>query len=180
MSNELNYGYGTNLNYGSSYGPAPAQIAYQSPIPYSSAIGGYGSSSPQLGFGSEFTGGGSNASGGDWQPTGSIGSGRPFNRTNSNVPVEDPEGTGWSMGGALDKFKTLAGIVGTFGNIYAGIQMNKIAKQQLAFSKESYAENLKNQKKTYNNSSEARSRSAGVQNNWSDAEVNAHIAKRAL
>jgi len=163
-------------------GPVVPQVSAYNPMSYADTMSRFGSSSPQLSFGSELVGGGYNASGGDWQSTVSIGSGRPFNATNANVAVEDPGGggTGWSIGGALDKFKTLSDIVGTFGNIYAGIQMNKIAKQQLAFSKESYAENLKNQKKAYNNSSEARSRSAGVQNNWSDAEVNAHIAKRAM
>jgi hypothetical protein len=89
-------------------------------------------------------------------------------------------GTGFSWGGALDGFKTLASVLGSFGQIYSGIQMNKIAKEQLAFNKASYAENLANQKSTYNASSEARARSAGVQNNWSDAEVEALIAKRKL
>lgn len=171
--------------WGPGGGPAPApQINFQAPMNYAGLIGNYNTQN-DFSMGSNFSGSGSNSNnlgfGGIGQtqmdPSGMTGiTSQPVDPTK----LKDDTSGGLFGKGALDKFKTLTDIIGTFGNIYAGIQMNKIAKQQLAFSKESYAENLKNQKKTYNNSSEARSRSAGVQNNWSDAEVNAHIAKRAL
>lgn len=175
-----NYTPSQPLSYGSNYVPPPAN-----PYAFAGSLSGYGNPSAGLSYGgsnsSSSVGGGTGPQMGVADMVGI--SSQPVSPEQLAGNVANQVGkadSGWSWGGALDKFKTLSDIVGTFGNIYAGIQMNKIAKEQLAFSKQSYAENLKNQKKAYNNSSEARSRSAGVQNNWSDAEVNAHIAKRAM
>jgi len=170
----------TPLSFNPNLGAPPAN-----PYAFAGNLGNYGNPSTDLSYGN--VGSFSNVGGGAVPQmdvagmTGVFSKPVSANQLAGNVPNQLGGGnSGWSLGGALDKFGTLTDIIGTFGNIYAGIQMNKIAKEQLAFSKASYAENLKNQKKAYNNSSEARSRSAGVQNNWSDAEVNAHIAKRAM
>lgn len=180
-------GFGSAMpsyNYG-GMGPAPAQLSYQAPQSYSGAISGYNPTiGPSMGSGTSDTGivsgiGGYGSTGTPTMDPAGISAGVASQPVNpANATQLGGQTSAW--GGALEGFKTLASVVGTFGQIYSGIQMNKIAKQQLAFQKESYAENLKNQKKAYNNSSEARSRSAGVQNNWSDDEISAHIAKRAM
>ena len=58
--------------------------------------------------------------------------------------MQSPALTGWQ------KFGYVMDGIGAIGGLWGAIQQNKIAKQQLALSKEAYNTNMNNTIKTYN------------------------------
>lgn len=80
----------------------------------------------------------------------------------------------------LNDLGTLTEIIGGFGNIWNGIQMNKLAKETLAFQKDSYNTNLANSIKSYNLALSDRMGARYAQNNRTQAEADAAIAANRL
>lgn len=76
--------------------------------------------------------------------------------------------------------KDVAGILGGFGQVWAGLQANKIAKDTLNFQKKSYETNLANQIKSYNLGLEDRIRSRYAQNERSTSDADAMIAANRM
>ena len=66
--------------------------------------------------------------------------------------MQSPALTGWQ------KFGYVMDGIGAIGGLWGAIQQNKIAKQQLALSKEAYNTNMNNTIKTYNTALEDRIR----------------------
>ena len=66
--------------------------------------------------------------------------------------MQSPAMTGWQ------KFGYVMDGIGAIGGLWGAIQQNKIAKQQLALSKEAYNTNMNNTIKTYNTALEDRIR----------------------
>lgn len=114
------------------------------------------------------------------------------------TPLNSSRGVGGFMpptGGALDAGATPAG--GRFGNflsgfgnlaeglsglgqLYIGLKSLGIAKDQLAFSKEAYATNLRNTTAAYNTSREDTLRARGVTEGRSQEYTDAKIARDRL
>lgn len=69
--------------------------------------------------------------------------------------------------------------VGALGGLWGGIQQNKIAKQQLALSREAYDTNMNNSIKTYNTALEDRIRSRYAMEGRS-GEADAYLEKNRL
>ncbi len=99
-----------------------------------------------------------------------------------------PEGAAGGIGGImmnadgslnLNAIGTIGKVIGGFGQVYAGIQANKIAKDSLNFQKESYATNLTNQLSSYNLALEDRVRARYKQEGRS-GEADGYINKHRL
>ena len=86
------------------------------------------------------------------------------------------ENGGFDLGAIGDVAKT----IGAFGQLWAGIQANKLAKESLAFEKQAYDTNLGNQIAAYNLSLEDRMRARYAQNGRSTADAEAYIDKHRL
>ena len=65
----------------------------------------------------------------------------------------------------------------SLANLYNGWQANKQAKQQFEYSKGLADTNLYNSATNYNNALESQTRTAGIMNGTSDADIAARIAK---
>ncbi len=72
------------------------------------------------------------------------------------------------------------GALGSLANIYGGFQANKLAKDQLSFTKDITNTNLNNQVKSYNTALEDRARSRAVAENRDQASADAYIEKNKL
>ncbi len=77
----------------------------------------------------------------DYMPAGGNLPVNQFQSVAQNTNFGGLTGSQWGMAGQ--------GIMG-MANLYNGLQANKLAKNQLAFAKESYATNLANSLKSYN------------------------------
>lgn len=86
---------------------------------------------------------------------------------------QTPQLTGWQ------KFGYVMDAIGTIGGLWGAIQQNKIAKQQLALSKEAYNTNMNNTIKTYNTALEDRIR-ARYEMEGRAAEADGYIERNKL
>ena len=76
--------------------------------------------------------------------------------------MNTPQLTGWQ------KFGYVMDGIGAIGGLWGAIQQNKIAKQQLALSREAYNTNMNNTIKTYNTALEDRIRARYVMEGRAD------------
>jgi hypothetical protein len=100
-------------------------------------------------------------------------------------PWEDRNGFGkmmWNQDGTFNwqGLGALTNTLGGLGQLYLGIQANKTAKDSLNFQKQSYAENLANQIKSYNLALEDRVRARAAQKEQSSADAESYINKHKL
>jgi hypothetical protein len=87
--------------------------------------------------------------------------------------MQSPALTGWQ------KFGYVMDGIGAIGGLWGAIQQNKIAKQQLALSKEAYNTNMNNTIKTYNTALEDRIRARYTMEGRSD-QADAYIDENKL
>lgn len=85
-------------------------------------------------------------------------------------------------GGGLDlgAIGDLAGTIGGFGQLFLAADANKTAKDTLAFQKQAFAENLGNQKKSYNTALRDRARTRAIQNNEDPSTARKYFNKNKL
>lgn len=93
--------------------------------------------------------------------------------------ADTPGGPFGAIGG-LEGLSTILKGLGSIGQIFTAMKGLKIAKEQLAFSKEAYQTNLKNQTQTYNTSLEDRIRSRYYTEGKSADQVSSYLAKHSL
>lgn len=102
---------------------------------------------------------------GDYLSTGSnAGSGGLTGQLGFNVPT----------------FQLGLGALGSLSNIYGGFQANKLAKDQLAFTKNITNANLNNSIQSYNTALEDRARSRATAENRSQSSADEYIEKNKL
>ena len=89
------------------------------------------------------------------------------------VGMQSPALTGWQ------KFGYVMDGIGAIGGLWGAIQQNKIAKQQLALSKEAYNTNMNNTIKTYNTALEDRIRARYTMEGRAD-QADAYIDENKL
>lgn len=98
--------------------------------------------------------------------SGGAGVGQTFNQGQGaqmgQAQMQTPQLTGWQ------KFGYVMDGIGAIGGLWGAIQQNKIAKQQLALSREAYNTNMNNSIKTYNTSLEDRIRARYAMEGRSD------------
>jgi len=72
------------------------------------------------------------------------------------------------------------GALGSLSNIYGGFQANKLAKDQLSFTKDITNTNLNNQIQSYNTALEDRARSRAAAENRSQSSADEYIQQNKL
>ena len=85
-----------------------------------------------------------------------------------------------SLGMNIPTFQLGMGALGSLANIYGGFQANKLAKDQLNFTKQITNTNLNNQIKSYNTALEDRARSRATAENRDQDSADAYIEKNKL
>lgn len=70
--------------------------------------------------------------------------------------------------------------IGTIGNLWGAWQSNKLAKDQLKFTKKFANANLQNQMKSYNTALEDRSRSRAAAEGQTSAEAQAYVDRNRM
>tara|TARA_R110000850_G_scaffold233967_3_gene358871 strand:+ start:16399 stop:16842 length:444 start_codon:yes stop_codon:yes gene_type:complete len=75
---------------------------------------------------------------------------------------------------------SLAETIGAFGQLWSGIQANKIAKETLGLQREAYQTNLEGQRASYNMALEDRITSRTAQTGGSQEDAAAYISKYRL
>lgn len=110
-------------------------------------------------------------------PGASIGMG-----TNAGVssPTSFLSGSANQLGMNVPTFQLGLGALGSLANIYSGFQANKLAKDQLNFTKSVTNTNLNNQIKSYNTALEDRARSRATAENRDQSSADAYIAANKL
>ena len=78
------------------------------------------------------------------------------------------------------KFGYVMDGIGAIGGLWGAIQQNKIAKQQLALSREAYNTNMNNTIQSYNTQLADRIRARYIMEGRSEAEMQEYIEKNSL
>lgn len=99
--------------------------------------------------------------------------------TNLNTPMSGAGALG-QLGANIPTVQLGLGALGSLAGIYSGFQANKLAKDQLSFTKQITNTNLNNQIKSYNTALEDRARSRAVAENRDSASADAYIEKNKL
>lgn len=89
-------------------------------------------------------------------------------------------GSSDQLGMNIPTFQLGLGALGSLANIYGGFQANKLAKDQLNFTKSVTNTNLNNQIKSYNTALEDRARSRATAENRDQSTADAYIAANKL
>lgn len=84
------------------------------------------------------------------------------------------------LGLNIPTFQLGLGALGSLANIYGGFQANKLAKDQLSFTKDITNTNLNNSIKSYNTQLEDRARSRAVAENRDQSTADEYIEKNKL
>lgn len=84
------------------------------------------------------------------------------------------------LGMNIPTFQLGLGALGSLANIYGGFQANKLAKEQLSFTKDITNANLNNSIKSYNTALEDRARSRAVAENRDQSSADEYIEKNKL
>ena len=120
-----------------------------------------------------------------YQPTGydigssaTIGSPQGFNISPLGLGGEGSNGFMNFLGS--DGFKTGVSALQTVAGLYNAYNSNKMAKQQLRFSRNFANANLANQTQSYNTALSDRARSRGVMEGQNQAQVDSYIAANRL
>lgn len=82
--------------------------------------------------------------------------GTKLNNLGYSLGNNPPMNTGWSSLSTMDKVNTGLGLTQGIGSLYNGYQANKLAKQQLAFQKDSFNKTYEAQKNLTNDQLERR------------------------
>ncbi|QHJ80082.1 MAG: hypothetical protein [Caudoviricetes sp.] len=109
--------------------------------------------------------------------------GMDFTSNASNTPAFNATGGAGAFGNLgmnIPTFQLGLGALGSLANIYGGFQANKLAKDQLSFTKDVTNTNLNNQIKSYNTQLEDRARSRAVAENRDQSSADAYIEKNKL
>lgn len=103
---------------------------------------------------------------------------------NASTGVASPtsflSGSANQLGMNIPTFQLGLGALGSLANIYSGFQANKLAKDQLNFTKSVTNTNLNNQIKSYNTALEDRARSRATAENRDQSSADAYIAANKL
>jgi hypothetical protein len=97
-----------------------------------------------------------------------------------NPPSVNAQGVGSKGGLNLDGLGSIMDGIGGAAKIYAALKSIGVAKDSLAFQKESYKTNLGNQTKTYNTNLEDKIASRYAYEGKSSADVDAYVEKHRL
>lgn len=111
----------------------------------------------------------------NYNPGATIGMG-----TNLGTPTSFLSGSANQLGLNVPTFQLGLGALGSLANIYSGFQANKLAKDQLNFTKSVTNTNLNNQIKSYNTALEDRARSRATAENRDQSSADAYIAANKL
>lgn len=84
------------------------------------------------------------------------------------------------LGMNIPTFQLGLGALGSLANIYGGFQANRLAKDQLSFTKDITNTNLNNSIKSYNTALEDRARSRAVAENRDQSTADEYIEKNKL
>ena len=95
-------------------------------------------------------------------------------------PTSFLSGSANQLGMNVPTFQLGLGALGSLANIYSGFQANKLAKDQLNFTKSVTNTNLNNQIKSYNTALEDRARSRATAENRDQSSADAYIAANKL
>lgn len=88
--------------------------------------------------------------------------------------LQTPKLTGWQkFGYAMDG-------LGAIGGLWGAIQENKIAKQQLALSRDAFETNMRNTIQNYNTTLEDRIRARYAMEGRGEADVNSYLDEHSL
>lgn len=98
----------------------------------------------------------------------------------NNTPASFMSGSAGQLGMNIPTFQLGLGAIGSLANIYGGFQANKLAKDQLNFTKSVTNTNLNNQIKSYNTALEDRARSRAVAENRDQSSADAYVAANRL
>ena len=98
----------------------------------------------------------------------------------TSAPTSFLSGSANQLGMNVPTFQLGLGALGSLANIYSGFQANKLAKDQLNFTKSVTNTNLNNQIKSYNTALEDRARSRAVAENRDQSTADAYIAANKL
>lgn len=103
---------------------------------------------------------------------------------NAGTGVASPtsllSGSANQLGMNVPTFQLGLGALGSLAGIYSGFQANKLAKDQLNFTKSVTNTNLNNQIKSYNTALEDRARSRATAENRDQSSADAYIAANKL
>lgn len=100
--------------------------------------------------------------------------------TGLNIPTSFLSGSANQLGMNVPTFQLGLGALGSLAGIYSGFQANKLAKDQLNFTKSVTNTNLNNQIKSYNTALEDRARSRATAENRDQSSADAYIAANKL
>lgn len=89
-------------------------------------------------------------------------------------------GASQGLGLNIPTFQLGLSALGSLANIYGGFQANKLAKDQLSFTKDITNTNLNNSIKSYNTALEDRARSRAVAENRDQSTADEYIEKNKL
>lgn len=90
-------------------------------------------------------------------------------------------GGGWFQKiGGMEGLGTIAQGIASLGSVLGSMKGLKLAKEQLAFEKDTYNTNLTNTKKTYNTNLEDRVRARYATEGRSGDEVSSYLAKHSM
>ncbi|QXV71899.1 hypothetical protein PP766_gp66 [Escherichia phage U1G] len=98
----------------------------------------------------------------------------------TSTPASFMSGSANQLGLNVPTFQLGLGALGSLANIYSGFQANKLAKDQLNFTKSVTNTNLNNQIKSYNTALEDRARSRATAENRDQSSADAYIAANKL
>lgn len=98
----------------------------------------------------------------------------------ASTPTPFLSGSASQLGMNVPTFQLGLGALGSLANIYSGFQANKLAKDQLNFTKSVTNTNLNNQIKSYNTALEDRARSRATAENRDQSTADAYIAANKL
>lgn len=100
--------------------------------------------------------------------------------TGLTTPASFLPGSANQLGMNVPTFQLGLGALGSLAGIYSGFQANKLAKDQLNFTKSVTNTNLNNQIKSYNTALEDRARSRATAENRDQSSADAYIAANKL
>lgn len=100
--------------------------------------------------------------------------------TGFNLSGDGTSGLADSLGMNIPTFQLGLGALGSLAGIYSGFQANKLAKDQLSFTKNITNTNLNNQIKSYNTALEDRARSRATAENRDQSTADEYIAANRL
>ena len=100
--------------------------------------------------------------------------------TGLTTPTPFLSGSANQLGMNVPTFQLGLGALGSLAGIYSGFQANKLAKDQLNFTKSVTNTNLNNQIKSYNTALEDRARSRATAENRDQSSADAYIAANKL